>query len=78
MERERRRVMINQVLAGKGSFIWLFLLGGSVSEAEMGPVRNIYKEYLENDYASPLCRSFGELRKFLRMENYFFKIITDV
>ncbi len=50
--------MINKVIAGKGSFVWVFILGENLTDRDLEPITNLYKDHLENDYVSPLCRNF--------------------
>jgi hypothetical protein len=44
----------------------------------MGPVRDIYKSYLENDYEVPICKGYEEALRFLRIECCFFKVVCDL
>jgi hypothetical protein len=50
--------MINRVLAGKSSFIWVFVLDFKIAEIELEPIYNLYRDHLDNDFVSPLCRSY--------------------
>jgi hypothetical protein len=44
----------------------------------MGPVREIYKSYMENDYEVPICKGYDEALRFLRIESCFFKVVCDL
>lgn len=70
--------MVSGFLSGKATFMWLFVLGNSVRDQEMGPVREIYKSYIENDYEVPICKGYDEALRFLRIESCFFKVICDL
>ena len=59
--------MVSGFLSGKATFMWLFLLGDSVKDEDLAPVREIYKTYLENDYEVPICKTYDEAVCFLRI-----------
>jgi len=54
----RRRRIMTEVLAGKGSFIWVFILGDTIEELELEPIYDLYERHRDNEYASSLCRTF--------------------
>jgi hypothetical protein len=70
--------MVNGFLSGKATFMWLFILGSSVKDEDLTPVREIYKSYLENDYEVPICKSYKEALRFLKIESCFFKVVCDL
>jgi hypothetical protein len=38
----------------------------------------MYKDYAEKEYAVPILRNMEEAGKFLKIQNCFFKVITDI
>ncbi len=59
--------MVNGFLSGKATFMWLFILGKSVKQQSVKPVKDIYQTYFENDYEIPLCHTYEEAKAFLRI-----------
>ena len=68
---------MNEVLRGKGSFLWVLLLGRA-SENELEPLLKLYKGHIDNEYALPLCRSVEETKSFLELHDHYLKVITDM
>ena len=44
----------------------------------MESIRRVYKGHIENDYEVPVCRSYEDALKFLRVQSCFFKVVADV
>ena len=65
-------------LSGKASVIWLFILASDIKEESLQKVKNMYKNHLENDYEVPICRSYAEAEKFLKIQTCFFKVVADI
>lgn len=58
--------------------VWLFVLGPEIPQNEIAEVKAIYSDYVDYDYEIPVCRSYEESKKFLNLQNCFFKVVVDV
>jgi hypothetical protein len=70
--------MVSNFLSGKASVMWLFILRGEINGRELDSIKDIYMDYVDNDYEVPLCRNYKEALRFLNLPQCFFKVVSDI
>lgn len=80
-KRNKRREELEaakELLTGKVSIIWIFVISGEIEEEDKLRILKMYSGLSDCRYIVPLVKEASEMNSFLEIPNSLFKIVSDL